>query len=119
MKRNRRAKGEEILCEAENTLRESLMEILPEVVESGEQLFFNSQFNPHNLPLYHLSKRGEALLETSLACIEMRETLELPVEGSVGDLFIASCKEAASSNEHRRGPKKLAAALLERLPNAV
>jgi hypothetical protein len=119
MKRNRRPKGEEILRGAENTLRESLMEILPEVVESGEQLFFNSQFNPHNLPPYHLSKRGEALLETSLACIEMRETLELPVEGSVGELFIASCKEAASSNEHRRGPRKLAAALLERLPNAV
>ena len=119
MKRDRRAEGENILREAESTLRESLIEILPEVAESGEQLFMNSQFNPHNLPSQHLSKQGEALLQTALACIEMREALELPVEGSVGELFIASCKEAASSDQQRRGPRKLAAALLERLPDAV
>ena len=119
MKQRHRAKGEKILHATENTLRESLLEILSEVVGSGEQLFFNSQFNPHNLPPYHLSKQGEALLQTSLACIEMRETLELPAEGSVGELFVASCKEAASSNEHRLGPRKLAAALLEQLSNAV
>ena len=119
MKRDRQAEGERILREAEGTLRESLLEVLPGVVESGEQLFFNSQFNPHDLPPHHLSKQAEAFLQTSLACVEMREALELPVEGSVADLFLASCKEAASSNEHRRGPRKLAAALLGRLPNAV
>jgi hypothetical protein len=119
MKRNRRAEGEAILRRAENTLRESLAEILPEVVASGEPLFFNSQFNPHSLPAHLLSKDGEALLQASSACVEMREALGLPGEGSVAELFLASCTEAASSNPHRRGPKQLAAALLERLAHVA
>mgnify|MGYP000454407175 CR=1 FL=1 len=115
MKRDRRAEGEKILQGAEHTLRESLIEILPEVAFSGEHLFFNSQFNPHNLAPHLLSKRGEALLQTSLGCVEMREALGLPVAGSVGDMFLASCREASSSNPHRLGPRWLAAELLDLL----
>jgi hypothetical protein len=55
------------------------------------------------------------LLQTSLACVEMRGALGLPVAGSVGDLFLASCREASNSNPHRLGPRRLAAELLERL----
>ena len=119
MKRDRHAEGEAILKRAENTLRESLTEILAEVVESGEPLFFNSQFNPHNLPKHLLSKRGEALLQTSLTCVEMREALGLSVTGSVAEQYLASCAEASSSDPHRYGPRRLAAALLERLSNVV
>jgi hypothetical protein len=115
MKRERRAEGEQILANAESTLRQSLIEMLPTVVESGDALFTNSQFNPHGLPAHSLSKRAEALLETSLACVEMREALSLPVVGSVGWLYLEACKEAASSNDHRRGPRKLAAAVLGQL----
>ena len=49
MKRDRQAEGKELLQGAERNLRESLIEILPEVVASGEAIFFNSQFNPHGL----------------------------------------------------------------------
>ncbi len=100
---------------AEATLRESLVEFLPSVVKSGGHLFTNSHYNPHKLPPYHFSKKAEALIDFSLAIVEMREALGLPVAGSVGQLFIDSCEENASSNEHRRGPRKLAAALLANL----
>lgn len=119
MKRDRQAEGQRILQGAENTLRQSLLEILPEVMASSEPLFFNSKFNPHSLPTHLLSKQGEALLQTSIACVEMREALGLPVVGSVGELFLASCAEASSSDEQRRGPKKLAAALLGRLAHVA
>jgi len=117
MKRNRRAEGESILQSAENTLRDSLLEILPMAAETGEPLFTNSRFNPHGLPAHLLSKQAEALLEISLACVEMREALNLPVDGSIGNLYLLACEESASSNEHRRGPRKLAASLLEHLCN--
>ncbi len=118
MKRNRQAEGERLLHGAEQTLRQSLLEILPEVAFSGEYVFFNSQFNPLNLNPQHMSKQGEALLQSALACVEMREALGFPVAGSVGDLFLASCREASSSNPHRLGPRRLAANLLEHLTRA-
>ncbi len=71
-------------------------------------MFTNSQFNPSALPAHLLSKQGEALFQSSNACVEMREALDLPVPGTVGQLFIEACVESASSNEHRRGPRKLA-----------
>ena len=115
MKRDRRAEGVRILQDAEDTLRKMLCEALPEVITSGEALFTNSRFNPHNLPSHLLSKLGEALLGTSTACVEMRAALGLPTRESVGQLFLDACAEAASSDEQRRGPRRLAAALLERL----
>ncbi len=119
MKRDRRAEGEKILHNAEHSLREVLLEILPEVAISGEPLFTNLQFNSHALPAHLLSKQGEALFQSASACVEMREALELPVLGSVGQLFLDSCAESASESEHRRGPRKLAAALLERLKHVA
>ena len=115
MKLDRRTEGEGILRNAETNLRESLLEILPIVAKTGQQLFMNSRFNPHSLPTHNLSKQAEALLETSLACVEMREALRLPVAGTVGNLYLVACEESASSNEHRREPRKLAAAILELL----
>jgi hypothetical protein len=97
MKRDRHAKGEQLLLEAENTLRKSLLEILLEVIKSGEMIFMNSQFNPHALPSHLLSKRGEALFELATACVEMREALGLTTIDSIGHLFLESCSEAASS----------------------
>ena len=119
MKRERQAEGERILRGAESTLRSSLLEILPEVIVSGEPVFTNFQFNPSALPTHLLSKQGEALFQSSTACVEMREALGLPVPGTVGQLFIEACVEAASSNEHRRGPRKLATSLLEQLTHVA
>ncbi len=104
-----------MLREAEKNLRVSLMEMLPEVVASSEIIFFNSRFNPHGLAPHKLSPLGEALFESASACLELREALGLPAAGSVGELFFASCREAASDNPHRLGPRRLAAVLLERL----
>jgi hypothetical protein len=119
MRRNRQAEGEQILRDAETTLRECLLEILPEVAESGAPMFTNSHFNAHRLPKHRLSKQAEALLGSALACVEMREALGLPIARSVGRLFIEACEESESSNEHRRGPRKLAAALLESLKHVA
>lgn len=100
---------------AEHEFRESLIEILPEVVSSGESIFFNSKFNPHRLAPHMLSRQGEALFQSASACLEMREALGLSSAGSVGELFLGACREAASDNHHRLGPRRLAAGLMERL----
>lgn len=115
MKRNRQAEGEKLLLGAEQSLRESLIEMLPEVVASGESVFFNSRFNPHGLAPHLLSRQGEALFQSASACLELREALGLSCAGSVGELFLASCREAASENPHRLGSRRLAADLMERL----
>ena len=119
MKRDRQSEGEQLLRAAEVTLRESLVEFLPTVVKSGEPLFTNSHYNPHKLLRHYFSNKAVALIDSSLACVEMREALGLAVAGSVGQLFIEACKESASSNEHRRGPRKLAAVLLASLNHAA
>jgi hypothetical protein len=119
MKRDRQAEGARMLKEAETALRQSLLDMLPRTVEVGDLLFANSQFNPSRLPAHHLSARAEALLDAATACVELREALALPVTGSVGHLYLSACAECASLDEQRRGPRKLAAALLEQLRNAA
>jgi hypothetical protein len=115
MKRDRRSEGEAMLVGLERTLRLSLLEVLPSVVKFGSPLFTNSKFNPHGLPAHILDEGAEAFFESASACVDLREHLGLSVVGSVGHLFLDACEESASSNEHRRGPRKLAEALLERL----
>lgn len=119
MKPDRQAEGEQILLDAETTFRECLLAVLPEVMESGVSMFTNSHFNIHRLPTHLLSPQAEALIGSALACVEMRGALGLPVAGSVGRLFIDACEENASSNEHRLGPRRLAAALLARLKHVA
>ena len=110
MKRDRNAEQEQALLSAEAGLRQVLRDILPSVAVSGAPLFLNSRYNPlHFRPL----EEAEALFERALACVEQRETLGLPVAGSVGRRFIEACEEAASANEQRRGPRKLAAWLFD------
>lgn len=115
MKRDREAEGKEILREAEESLREVLLDWLPHVELTGEALFSNSRFNPHGLPAHALSKKAEALLEAASNCVELRDALELPTAGSIGEQFLEACAENASANEHRRGPRRLASALLQEL----
>lgn len=115
MKRNRAAEAVENLQDAEARLTESLLALLPQVVESAAPLFTNSTYNPYNFPGHKLWPPAQTVYEDALACVEARSALSLSLVGSVGQLFIATCEEAASSDEHRRGPRKLAAALLESL----
>ena len=115
MKRDRQAEGEHILRSAEATLRECLVEALPAVVESGAPFFTSSHFNSRGLPAHLISTEAETVADSALGCIEMREALGLPTEESVGHLFIRACAEADGLDPHRRGPRKLAEALLLRL----
>lgn len=117
MKRDRFAEGEKRLATSEALLRKSLLEVLPGVMKTGSPLFTNSKHNSHDLPERAISEEAEAFLEMALVCVELREHLGLAVDESVGRLFLAACEEGSSSDEHRRGPRKLAEALVERLRN--
>lgn len=114
-RRSQREKGEARLAASEAMLRSSLLEVLPSVADSGGALFFNSKYNVHNSPKHSLSDEAEAFLNLALACIDLRKHLGLPLEGSVGWLFLDACEESSSQSEHRRGPRKLAQSLLEGL----
>ena len=115
MKRDRIAEAESLLREAEATLRTILLERLPEVADSGGGLFVNSDFIPHGFPRSKVFGEGPALYSNAKSCVALRESLRLPVERSVGALFIAACAENASENENRLGPRRLALSLLEGL----
>lgn len=115
MKRDRVAEAEANLRAAETSLRAALLAVLPEVALSGASLFTNHSHNPHAFPDAKLWPHAEALYADALACVETRAAIDLSAENSPSQLFLAACEEAASSNEHRRGPRKLAASLLERL----
>jgi hypothetical protein len=113
------AKIESQLLREEAALRERLQTVLPAAAESGRDVFTNSRFNAHGLLHAHLSSVSEELLASAEKCIAWRSAIGLPVEQSVGQLFIAACEERASSAPHARGPRRLAAGLLAELPHAT
>ena len=115
MKRDRLAEAEANLRAAEARLRDVLLAVLPDVALSGAPLFTNHAYNPHGLPIAKLWPEAETIYSDAVSCLETRVTIGLPAEDSTGQLFLAACEEAGSSDEHRRGPRKLAAWLLERL----
>jgi hypothetical protein len=98
----------------ERDFRDRLLRLLPEAATTGSSVFTNKGFNPHHLPPHLLRRDADELLENAQACLRMREQLGLPTPGSLGDLFIEACRESADiDNPHRRGPRRLAQALLE------
>lgn len=118
MKRSDDDDAQKKLEAAESGLRRLLLERLPEVAESGYPLFEVEEL----APAVRSGKRDdvvEFLFQSAVFCTMMRELLYLQVEGSVGALFVAACVEHCSSNEQRRGPRKLAAGLLEELQRAA
>ena len=119
MKSRSGAKTESQLVLVEAALRERLLTELPAAAASGHDLFTNSRFNPYGLSAGHLSKVSEELLRSAEQCISWRRTLGIPVEHSVGQLFISACEERASLAPHRRGPKRLAESLLGELPHVT
>jgi len=109
-------KLERELKNLETQLIDRLRQVLPRAAETGVNLFANSGFNPHNLLQGHLSAEAEEFLAMARKCIALRERLCLEVMGSVGELYLRGCSEGADlSNEHRRGPRRLAAWLLREL----
>jgi len=112
-------KQESILEATEADLHELLAQALPGVVRSGDMLFFNAENLPPEVQPHWLPKESQAALDLATTCISLREELGKPILGTVGQLFLSACNEAANSdNEHRRGPRQLAAWLLEELKAA-
>ena len=113
MKASRTAKIERQLQDSEESLRSQLALVLPRVAASGESLFFNSHYLPPGFLEHWLPREAEPLFVLASECIDLRERLSLPTAGSLPDLYLSACDESfQSTNEHRRGPRQLAASLL-------
>ena len=112
MKEQRRERMEARLSEAEAELRVLLEKVLPRTAESGEQLFFHSENLPKGYRANMLPVESEQLFSLATECVELHEQLQIPLSGSVAQLYLSACHEAASRNEHRRGPRKLSEWLL-------
>ena len=112
----RQAALERQLSVSEAALIERLLEILPRVVESGENIFLGGRFLPAHYHERWVSSLGTELLEIADDCIAQRNALAAPSETSVGALYLSVCTESADMrNGNRRGPRRLAAFLLSQL----
>lgn len=119
MRFDARASKQAAALEAEeSSLRSRLLVLLPQAAEVGHQLFLNSKNSKPDAARYS-HKEADALFASATRCIETRAALGLDLENSVGGYFIAACREAASANEHRRGPRKLAEWLLNKVAHGT
>jgi hypothetical protein len=102
----------ERLVESEAQLRALLKQVLPRAAHTGELLFFNSDNLPQGYAPRLVPAEAEALFGLASECAELSEQLGEPLIGSVAQLYLSACREAASENEHRRGPRQLSTWLL-------
>jgi hypothetical protein len=115
MKRDTRASQAHAALDAEEaSLRSSLLALLPSVARDGAQLFLNSANSLESIARYS-HKDADALFASASRCVELRQSLSLEGEGEVAGFFLAACREAASGDPHRRGPRKLAEWLVSKL----
>jgi hypothetical protein len=115
MKSDARARQARVTLEAEEaSLRTQLLALLPSVARDGAPLFVNST-NSHGEIARYCHQDADALFASANRCVELRESLGLEGEGEVAAYFLAACREAASADPHRRGPRKLAEWLLGKL----
>jgi hypothetical protein len=115
MKSDARAKQARVALDAEEaSLRTSLLALLPSVARDGAELFLNST-NSHGEIARYCHQDADALFASAEACVKLRKSLGLEGDGEVAGCFLAACREAASDDAHRRGPRKLAEWLLGKL----
>jgi hypothetical protein len=115
MKSDARAKQARVTLEAEEaSLRAHLLALLPSVARDGAPHFVNST-NSHGEIARYCHQEADALFASAQRCVELRESIGLEGEGDVAGYFLAACREAASGDAHRRGPRKLAEWLLAKL----
>ena len=119
MKASRQDKLGTRLAATESELLGMLEDALPYTAQHGDMIFFNSQFHPDYIRPHQIAERNDLFLTLSSESVALRERIGLPVLGSVGQLFLSACSEAANtSNDNRRGPRQLATWLLGELgPN--
>jgi hypothetical protein len=117
MKAARQKKVEVRLQAAETELCDMLKRLLPKTAVSGNMPFFNSEYLPDSVRPHWLPHESRALLMLAKQCVQLRETIGVEINGSVGQLYFLACQEAANMNDdHGRGPRRLAACLLRELP---
>lgn len=108
MKGQVRANQRRAMLDAEEaSLRARLLAILPGAATGGSQLFLNAGNSPSSIARYS-HEDADDLFASAKRCVELRGDLGLDVAGSVADNFLVACREAASGDSHRRGPRKLA-----------
>ena len=113
MRQRQRQRLEGELTASENELVDVLREILPYAIQTGFDPFTNSQYNPHNL--LHLDESVERCVRLAQDSVRLRSELYI-VEPGIGAAYLEKCAELADlDNPHRRGPRRLAASLMERL----
>jgi hypothetical protein len=91
----------------EASLRARLLAILPGAAAVGSQLFLNAAYSPNSTSRYS-HEDADDLFASAKRCLELRAELGLDAAGSVADNFLIACREAASGDAQRRGPRKLA-----------
>jgi hypothetical protein len=114
MKADVRANQSAMLDAEEASLRSRLLAILPGAAVGGAQLFLNSTNSPKTTARYS-HEEADDLFKSAQRCIELRVSLGLHAGDSVADFFQTACREAASGDAHRRGPRKLAEWLLTKI----
>ena len=104
------------LAATEVELLDLLRRQLPHAMQFGGYLFVNSEFLPDYVRLYRVPPASEKILSLARESLSLRDRLQLPVEGTAAQMYISACIEHANvENEHRRGPRQLAAWLLGQL----
>jgi hypothetical protein len=105
----------------ERDLRERLKADLAAVSDGGDSLYFyNSDFNPFDLPETRLSKRGAEAYQLARDILKLRDRLGEPASREAELLIEAIRHHADQTDHHRLGARRLAARLARDLgDNAV
>jgi len=114
MKADVRGKQSATLGAEEASRRARLLAILPGAAAGGTQIFLNSTNSPKTIARYS-HEEADDLFTSAQRCMVLRANLGLDAEGGVADQFLIACREAASGDAHRRGPRKLAEWLLTKI----
>ena len=106
-------KDRTLLTDLERQLHGRLRIDLPRVASGNDSLYFhNSDHNPLGFHESRLSKRGTEAYRLACQVQEVRARLGEPPVCAASLLIEAVERHADQGNEHRLGPKRLAAQLL-------
>ena len=99
-------KKELLLKSIEDELSNELKPLLVSASESGADIFSLDNHNPNK-------ELVSKFICRSNRCLELREELGLELNDTIAYMYLQGHNEAADkNNEHRKGPRRLAAQLL-------
>ena len=116
MKSTRLAMLGKKLHDAEDILQKRLLAVLPRIQKTSEMLFLNTKNMPPQYRPNWLPKESDELHNLATECVSLREQCGSNDEPSIGELFLAACRESGDmENPQRRGPRRLATWVLKEL----